>query len=933
MSLTTPPVMGRWGPLSQELLSACHELRCRYGCVMTRNGTFCFCADGFEVGEDGTSCRDHDECAVYGACSQTCTNTYGSYRCSCTEGYILQPDMISCKAKQDPGDSRPALLIGGSDRIVITHLNGTGLKPLRSLSANGTLALDFQHKQENVEQMAIDWLTGNFYFVDRANDKIFVCDRGGDTCVTILQLDLLNPKGIALDPLMGMLFFTDYGNVAKLERCNMDGTNRTRLVDYKIEQPTAVALDVVKKLVYWADAYLDYIDVVDYDGRNRHTVIHGSQVSYIYALAVFEDFLYATHSDPSKGSSSVELLQIHRFNITADSTTLASLGNTRGLRIYHKLTQPQVRSHACEIDSYGKPGGCSHICLLSGSYKSRSCRCRTGYSLGSDGQTCKRAESEERSASLTGSPPSFLLFALQRIPKGSGTYSPLSGWRAAEELPQLSGPLFAFLPRHQPKSDLFLFYGKGRPGVIRGLDMNIKSSDEHMVPIQDLVNPRAIDYHAELGHIYFADTTSFLIGRQKIDGSGRETILKDDLDNVEGISVDWIGNNLYWTNDGYRKTISVARLERASQTRKTLLEGNMSHPRAIVVDPLNSWMYWTDWEEDEVNDSIGRIETAWMDGSNRRIFVTSNMLWPNGLTLDHSSSTMYWCDAYYDHIEKIHLNGTGRMVVYNGKQLNHPFGISHYRNFIFWTEYMNASVFQLDLTASDVTLLRSERPPLFGLRVYDAQSQQGDNACSVNYGGCGTLCLAIPGGRVCACADNQVLEKNNVTCAETSGGALEPQRCKNDEFLCHNYRCVRAAWKCDGDDDCLDGSDEETHICYNHSCPIDQFKCSNNRCIPKRWLCDGTNDCGNNEDEANTTCTAQPCQADQFSCQNRRCIPQAWSCDREDDCGDMSDETSCSESRVAILAGVTCVTICFAPFGDNVKQVSLVNESTTDKDI
>lgn len=73
-------------------------------------------------------------------------------------------------------------------------------------------------------------------------------------------------------------------------------------------------------------------------------------------------------------------------------------------------------------------------------------------------------------------------------------------------------------------------------------------------------------------------------------------------------------------------------------------------------------MYWTDWEEDEVNDSIGRIEKAWMDGSNRRIFVTSNMLWPNGLTLDHSTSTMYWCDAYYDHIERIYLNGTGRMV-------------------------------------------------------------------------------------------------------------------------------------------------------------------------------------------------------------------------------------------------------------------------------
>lgn len=76
-----------------------------------------------------------------------------------------------------------------------------------------------------------------------------------------------------------MLFFTDYGNVAKVERCNMDGTNRTRLVDYKTEQPTAVALDLFKKLVYWADAYLDYIDVVDYNGKNRHTIIQGSQVS------------------------------------------------------------------------------------------------------------------------------------------------------------------------------------------------------------------------------------------------------------------------------------------------------------------------------------------------------------------------------------------------------------------------------------------------------------------------------------------------------------------------------------------------------------------------------------------------------------------------------------------------------------------------------
>lgn len=75
-----------------------------------------------------------------------------------------------------------------------------------------------------------------------------------------------------------------------------------------------------------------------------------------------------------------------------------------------------------------------------------------------------------------------------------------------------------------------------------------------------------------------------------------------------------------------------------------------------------SWMYWTDWEEDKIDDSVGRIEKAWMDGFNRQIFVTSKMLWPNGLTLDFHTNTLYWCDAYYDHIEKVFLNGTHRKV-------------------------------------------------------------------------------------------------------------------------------------------------------------------------------------------------------------------------------------------------------------------------------
>lgn len=79
----------------------------------------------------------------------------------------------------------------------------------------------------------------------------------------------------------------------------------------------------------------------------------------------------------------------------------------------------------------------------------------------------------------------------------------------------------------EPEHELFLVYGKGRPGVIRGMDINPKVQDEYMIPIENLMNPRALDFHAQSNFIYFADATSYLIGRQKIDGTERDIILKE----------------------------------------------------------------------------------------------------------------------------------------------------------------------------------------------------------------------------------------------------------------------------------------------------------------------------------------------------------------------------------------------------------------------
>uniref|UniRef100_A0A8C6PT24 EGF-like domain-containing protein n=1 Tax=Nothobranchius furzeri TaxID=105023 RepID=A0A8C6PT24_NOTFU len=635
------------GAHCREQRSNCSIKGCQENCTATPAGPVCYCKNGYEISSDGKTCRDFDECSVYGTCSQTCTNTEGSYSCSCVEGYLSQPDNRSCKAKNVPVDRLPVLLIANSQNIQATSLSGTTVHSLLSTSTKQTTAMDFVYAKEtvcwinvgdspssthlkcasipnlksfteeriinitfslhHVEQMAIDWLTGNFYFVDDVDDRIFVCDRNGQTCVTLLDQELYNPKGIALDPTMGKVFFTDYGQIPKVERCDMNGQNRTKLVDSKIVFPHGITLDLVSRLVYWADAYLDYIEVVDYEGKNRHTIIQGLLIEHLYGLTVFENYLYATNSDNANMQPKTSVIRVNRFNST-DYQVVTRVDKGGALHVYHQRRQPPVRSHACEEDQFGKPGGCSDICLLGNGHKTRTCRCRSGFSLGSDGKSCKK-----------------------------------------------------------PEHELFLVYGKGRPGVIRGMDMNAKVPDEYMIPIENLMNPRALDFHSESEFIYFADATSHFIGRQKIDGTERDTILKEGkaaaecMYNLWGIAVDWMANNLYWTDDGPKKTISVARLEKASQTRKTLIEGKMTHPRAIVVDPLHGWMYWTDWEEDPKESKRGKIERAWMDGSNRNVFLTSKtVLWPNGLSLDIPQGILYWVDAYYDRIEMVYLNSSVR---------------------------------------------------------------------------------------------------------------------------------------------------------------------------------------------------------------------------------------------------------------------------------
>ena len=66
-----------------------------------------------------------------------------------------------------------------------------------------SLSFFFSLLLADVQQIAIDWITGNFYFLDHVSDRIFVCNQNGTVCITLIELDLSNPKAIAVDPTSG----------------------------------------------------------------------------------------------------------------------------------------------------------------------------------------------------------------------------------------------------------------------------------------------------------------------------------------------------------------------------------------------------------------------------------------------------------------------------------------------------------------------------------------------------------------------------------------------------------------------------------------------------------------------------------------------------------------------------------------------------------
>uniref|UniRef100_A0A8B9LU25 Low-density lipoprotein receptor-related protein 2 n=1 Tax=Astyanax mexicanus TaxID=7994 RepID=A0A8B9LU25_ASTMX len=439
--------------------------------------------------------------------------------------------------------------------------------------------------------------------------------------------------------------------------------------------------------------------------------------------------------------------------------------------------------------------------------------------------------------------------------------------------------------------------------------------------LQGLTSVVALDFDRVDKRLYWIDVSRRVVERMFFNGTGREVVVNGIL-HGEGLAVDWVGRKLYWV-DSFLDCMKVSELD-GRFVRKLAdhcVDANNSYcfqnPRAIVVHPKFGYVYWTDWGD---RAFIGRVG---MDGGNKSAIITTKIEWPNGLTIDYTNDKLYWSDAHLNYIEYSDLDGLHRHTVYDGV-LPHPFALTVFEDSVYWTDWNTRTVEKgnkYDGSGRQALVNTTHRP--FDIHVCHPYRQPiVTNPCALNNGGCSHLCLLKAGGQgyTCECPDHfltvQILgvarclpmcSSTQYRCADNERFLCTNQACgcvKRDlcvvfieeltcdpagDFRCDNHQCIPLRWKCDGDNDCGDGSDERN--CSPRACTESEYRCDNLHCIPDRWVCDHDNDCEDNSDERD--CELRTCHPGYFQCDSGHCVAERFKCDGNADCLDFTDEMSC----------------------------------------
>ncbi|XP_041761020.1 low-density lipoprotein receptor-like isoform X2 [Anopheles merus] len=388
---------------------------CSQLCVDTPAGFYCDCKPGFKLADNRT-CVDIDECEEPGSCSQSCINEIGTFKCECMDNYLRDPrDHTRCK----PKEGHASLLFARRHDIRKISLDHREMTSIVNDTKSAT-ALDFVFRTGMIywsdvsekriykapidegsdktvvvkdqlvtsDGLAVDWIYNHIYFTDIKKSTIELTNFDGNMGKVLIQDDLEIPRAIALDPIDGWMYWTDWGTNPRIERAGMDGTHRQVIVSYEVKWPNGITLDLVRKRVYWVDAKLNVISSCNYDGSKRSVILYSADyLRHPFSITTFEDNVYWTDWDKEA------VFKANKFTgkDVEPVTAMHMLQHPMTIHVYHPYRQPDGVNHCQAVN-----GHCSHLCLpapqINANSPKISCACPTGLKLMSDSLMCVEDE-------------------------------------------------------------------------------------------------------------------------------------------------------------------------------------------------------------------------------------------------------------------------------------------------------------------------------------------------------------------------------------------------------------------------------------------------------------------------------------------------------------------------------------------------------------